>query len=51
MQHAAAGQIVVWQGGSLWTGRAAMTTDVHAHHAIQITLGLDGTFVWPWRAK
>lgn len=39
-----AGQIVVWQGGSLWTGRAAITTDVHAHHAIQITLGLDGGF-------
>jgi AraC family transcriptional regulator len=44
MGHTAAGQIVVWQGGSLWTGRAAMTTDVHSHHAIQITLGLDGGF-------
>ncbi len=44
MVYAAAGQILVWQGGSLWTGRAAMTTDVHAHHAIQITLGLDGGF-------
>ncbi len=44
MGATATGQIVVWQGGSLWTGRAAMTTDLHAHHAIQITLGLDGGF-------
>lgn len=44
MGYTAAGQILVWQGGSLWTGRAAMTTDVHAHHAIQITLGFDGGF-------
>ncbi|MBR0673338.1 helix-turn-helix transcriptional regulator [Neoroseomonas soli] len=44
MGYTAAGQIVVWQGGSLWAGRAAMTTDVHSHHAIQITLGLDGGF-------
>lgn len=39
------GRIVVWQGGSLWLGRAGVPTGEHAHHAVQITLGLDGP-VW-----
>lgn len=32
------GRILVWNGGSLWIGRNAGRTGVHAHHALQITL-------------
>lgn len=48
MQIAGRGRIVVWEGASLWVLAAdrpdAGTAD-HAHHAIQITLSLDGGFV------
>lgn len=44
MKSYAAGQICVWQGGSLWIGRNAGTTDTHVHHAIQISLALRGFF-------
>ena len=40
----APGQIYLWQGGSLWIGRSNGTTDTHAHHAIQISLVLEGSF-------
>ena len=36
------GQINVWRGGSLWIGLAQSGTDVHAHHAIQLSIGLKG---------
>jgi AraC family transcriptional regulator len=36
------GQINVWRGGSLWIGLAKASTDVHAHHAIQLSFGLKG---------
>jgi AraC family transcriptional regulator len=36
------GQVHFWQGGSLWLGRSTGRTDWHDHHAIQITLSLDG---------
>lgn len=36
------GRICLWQGGSLWIGRNAGRAQPHAHHAIQITLSLDG---------
>jgi AraC-like DNA-binding protein len=36
------GRICLWQGGSLWIGRNAGRALPHAHHAIQITLALDG---------
>ena len=36
------GQINVWRGGSLWIGLAKATTDVHSHHAIQLSIGLKG---------
>jgi AraC family transcriptional regulator len=36
------GQVHFWQGGSLWLGRSTGRTDWHDHHAIQITLALDG---------
>lgn len=51
MEVVAQTRVVVWQGGSLWLVDAARfeagesrSTDFHAHHAIQITLGLGGCF-------
>ncbi|HZV63468.1 MAG TPA: AraC family transcriptional regulator [Telluria sp.] len=34
------GRILIWRGGSVWIGRAEESTDVHSHHAIQITFAL-----------
>jgi AraC family transcriptional regulator len=36
------GRIIFWRRGSLWIGHTAAETGFHAHHAIQITLGLSG---------
>ncbi len=36
------GRVYVWNGGSLWIGRGAGQTRLHAHHAIQITLAQNG---------
>jgi AraC family transcriptional regulator len=36
------GRIIFWRGGSLWIGHTAEETGFHAHHAIQVTLGLSG---------
>jgi AraC family transcriptional regulator len=44
MKIYASGQIYVWQGGSLWIGWSNGMTETHAHHAIQISLALQGTF-------
>jgi AraC family transcriptional regulator len=38
------GRVLLWGGGSLWIGRAAGSVHVHAHHAIQVSLALSGTF-------
>jgi AraC-like DNA-binding protein len=41
------GRIAVWEGASLWVIAAARETggtDYHAHHAIQVTLSLEGDF-------
>lgn len=40
---AVAGRVYVWLGGSLWIGRSSGTTTMHVHHAIQITLVLEGS--------
>ena len=44
-------RIVLWEGGSLWVvdatpqaGRARQSTDSHAHHALQVVVGLGGRF-------
>lgn len=40
-------RIAVWDGGSLWlleTGRGFAEADFHAHHAVQVTIALGGTF-------
>jgi AraC-like DNA-binding protein len=44
MQGTSSGQIFVWQGGSIWIGETRATTGLHAHHAIQITMALEGEF-------
>jgi AraC family transcriptional regulator len=38
------GRVVGWAGGSLWIGRHLQPIDEHAHHAIQISLALEGSF-------
>lgn len=48
MRIAGRGRIVVWEGASLWVLAALRDdagTDFHTHHAIQITLSLEGGFV------
>jgi AraC family transcriptional regulator len=42
---AGVGRVYFWNGGSLWLGRGAGRGQPHAHHAIQITLALDGRFL------
>jgi AraC-like DNA-binding protein len=50
MKPLAHGRIEIWQGGSLWVFQVPgdpggiEATDFHAHHAIQVTLALDGEF-------
>jgi AraC family transcriptional regulator len=34
------GRILFWRGGGVWIGHADSPTDIHSHHAIQITLVL-----------
>jgi len=50
MELLAHARIVIWEGGALWVVDATTpaapgrSTDLHAHHAIQITIGLGGLF-------
>ncbi len=51
MELLARARIVVWEGASLWIvdatplkERETKRTDFHAHHAVQVTLALDGQF-------
>lgn len=50
MKHVGRGRIVLWEGASLWAFDVPplqanrRSTDVHAHHAIQVTLAVDGGF-------
>ena len=47
MRIAGRGEIIVWEGASLWLLEAEQETggtDYHSHHAIQITLSLNGDF-------
>src|SRR6185503_6781368 len=48
------GEIVIWEGASLWilqAERETGETDFHSHHAIQITLSLEGGFELRTRGK
>jgi AraC family transcriptional regulator len=47
MPVAGRGRILVWEGASLWVLEGAgdhAQTDFHSHHAIQVTLALEGDF-------
>ena len=50
MKHAGRGRIVLWEGASLWAlevplgALARRNTDIHAHHAMQLTLSVGGSF-------
>ncbi len=52
---AGVGRVIVWPGASVWIGRQVGLMTDHAHHAIQISLALEGRFrmkatAWPeWR--
>jgi AraC-like DNA-binding protein len=36
------GQFIFWEGGSLYVGSAVSPSELHSHHAIQLSLGLQG---------
>jgi AraC family transcriptional regulator len=42
---AGVGRVYFWSGGSLWLGRDAGRGHAHSHHAMQITLALEGSFL------
>ncbi|HWA17647.1 MAG TPA: AraC family transcriptional regulator, partial [Devosia sp.] len=42
MQLAGIGRVVFWEGGSLWLALITGGNSLHLHHAIQISLPLDG---------
>jgi AraC family transcriptional regulator len=50
MDKIASGRLAFWEGGSLWVfdvpagAEAPSRTDVHAHHAFQLTFSLGGDF-------
>lgn len=52
MRHVGRGRIVLWEGASLWAfdvpreATIRRSTDVHAHHAIQWTFSVGGSFVF-----
>lgn len=35
------GRVYIWEGGGLFIGRGSGATDVHSHHAIQVSVGGD----------
>lgn len=41
---AGVGRVIVWPGASLWVGRHVGQVREHAHHAIQVSLALEGRF-------
>jgi AraC-like DNA-binding protein len=41
---AGVGRVIGWPGGSLWIGRHIGQVQDHAHHAIQISLAMEGNF-------
>lgn len=52
METIAAGRIALWEGGSLWVfdvpSRSAKSsrTEIHAHHAFQLTFSLGGSYTF-----
>ncbi len=52
MKHIARGRIVLWEGASLWafdvpsSATIQPSTNFHAHHAIQLTFSVGGSFAF-----
>jgi AraC family transcriptional regulator len=42
MQIAGVGRVIFWEGASLWIGLAVAPCEWHAHHAVQLCIGLNG---------
>ncbi len=42
MQLAGIGRVIFWEGGSLWLALITSAGSLHFHHAVQISLPLDG---------
>jgi AraC family transcriptional regulator len=42
MQLAGIGRVIFWEGGSLWLALITAPTGLHLHHALQISLPLEG---------
>jgi len=42
VQVAGFGQFIFWGGGSLYVGSSIAPSEMHSHHAIQLSLGLQG---------
>lgn len=42
MQLTGIGRFIFWSGGGLWIGQALGPSELHAHHAIQVSVGLSG---------
>jgi AraC family transcriptional regulator len=40
---AGVGRVLLWNGGSLWIGHQAGRVETHEHHALQLTVSLDGS--------
>ena len=36
------GQFIFWERGSLYIGSSVSPSEMHSHHAIQLSLGLQG---------
>lgn len=52
MRYVVWGRIVLWEGASLWAfdvppaAQIRRSTDFHSHHAIQLTIAVDGRFTF-----
>ncbi|MDP3517138.1 MAG: AraC family transcriptional regulator [Pseudohongiella sp.] len=51
MKPAASGRILFWNGGSLWIGLSGAATEIHSHHAVQISLSLSKAGLRLYRAE
>jgi AraC-like DNA-binding protein len=40
MQIVGIGRVIFWSGGSLWIGQAIAPSELHSHHAVQVSFGL-----------
>ncbi|PSJ58931.1 helix-turn-helix transcriptional regulator [Pseudaminobacter soli (ex Li et al. 2025)] len=56
MEIVGIGRFIFWAGGSLWIGQAFRPSELHSHHAIQVSIGLSDRVQFrtsdtaPWEA-